>query len=206
MSGLAFVIAAVCLSRGDHGELPAEWKKARTLYYRYYRGIDGDDRAYESAQQLFSELYGKYPCVPLIQVYYGSLRLFEAGRTWALWKKNDLSGQGIRLMDGAVAAQPDNLEIRFVRAATTYHLPTFFHRRRQTKSDFAFLARFAIEAAKTGRLEPRLASASLYFHGEFLEEAGHKNLACSNWRSAIELAPGSPVAAGARKKLKELGQ
>jgi hypothetical protein len=109
-------------------------------------------------------------------------------------------------MDEAVAAQPANLEIRFVRAATTYHLPLFFHRKQQSKKDFAFLARFAMKAAQTGRLEPRLAAASLYFHGEFLEEAGRKASAITSWKCAIQLAPGSPAALGAQKKLEEMEQ
>lgn len=203
MKRLALAFAVACLARANHEKLPSKWQKARALYYR---GIDGDRAAYEAAMRLFSQIYSNNQCVPIVQVYYGSLRLMEAGRTWALWKKNALSREGIRLMDNAVSAQPDDLEIRFVRAATTYHLPVFFHRKQQSKEDFDFLARFAIEAAQTGRLEPRLAAASLYFHGDFLEEAGRKNLAYASWRSAIQLAPGSPAAIGARKKLKEAEQ
>lgn len=203
MKRLAIALGVVCLARGNHEKLPSEWQKARTFYYR---GIDGDRAVYEAATRLFSQFYRDDQCVPLIQVYYGSLRLLEAGRTWALWKKNALSREGIRLMDDTVSAQPDNLEIRFVRAATTYHLPGFFHRKQQSKEDFAFLARFAVKAAQTGRLEPRLAAASLYFHGEFLEEAGRKDLASASFRRAIQLAPGSPAAIGARKKLDEVEQ
>ena len=184
------------------GKLPAEWQRARTLYYR---GMAGDENAFRAADHLFSELYASHPALPLIQVYYGSLRLLEAGRTWAVWQKQRLSEQGILLVDSAVRADPQNLEIRFVRAVTTYHLPAFFHRKQQSKDDFAHLARVAERAVRNGQFEPRLAAASLYFYGEFLAEDGCKREAIASWRSAVTLAPGSPAAEGAEKRLRKLG-
>ena len=183
------------------GEPSVQFQHARSLYYR---GIDGDERAYRSAAEMFSRLYDTDKKAPIVEVYYGSLRLLEASRTWALWKKNGLSREGIELMDRAVSAEPQNLEIRFVRAATTYHLPGFFHRKQQSQEDFAFLALRAAEAVRKGTFEPRLAAASLYFHGESLEKSGQKTMAEENWRSALAIAPDSPAARSAREKLKEL--
>lgn len=191
----------LCLAHSADPTLTAEWRQARAAYYK---GIQGDSIAYEQADQLFSRLYQEHPDIPLIEAYYGSLRLLKASHTWALWEKGSLSKQGIALMNCAVAAQPDNLEIRFLRAATFYHLPAFFHLRQQSKEDFAYLAKVAVQAARTGRLEPSLAAASLYFHGIFLEEAGKTKLAVDNWQRTIDVAPTSPAALGARKKLKEL--
>ena len=107
-------------------------------------------------------------------------------------------------MDDAVSAKPENLEIRFVPAVATYHLPGFFHRREQSKQDFACVARRAVNAARTGAFEPQLAAASLYFRGEFLKQAGEEHMAIASWRSVIDIAADSRAAQGARERLKEL--
>ncbi|MDQ2711192.1 MAG: hypothetical protein M3Y24_02970 [Acidobacteriota bacterium] len=179
-----------------------QFEQARTLYYQ---GADGNNAAYASADKLFSSLYGEHSDEPRIEVYYGSLRLLEASHTWALWKKNSLSKQGIQLMDAAVQGAPSDLEVRFVRAATTYDLPGFFHRKQQSEQDFAYLAERAAEASKTGALEPRLAAASLYYHAEFLREAGKNVDARQFWTQAINLAPKSRAARDSREELKKTG-
>jgi hypothetical protein len=195
---LIHAAALLSLATAIPARLPPDWQRARTLYYE---GIAGNDGAIASAARLFTEMYREDANAPMIQVYYGSLRLLEASRTWALWKKNSLCKEGIRLMDQAVLAQPESLEIRFVRAATTYHLPAFFHRKEKAREDFAYLAHRAVSAAHEGRLEPRLAAASLYFNGELLNEAGCQECAIANWTRAISVAPNSPAARGAREKL-----
>ncbi len=198
---LVIAVALFSFANAANAKLPREWQRARTLYFE---GIGGNHAAREDADRLFTEMYREDPNAPMIQVYYGSLRLLEASSTWALWKKNSLCMEGIRLMDQAVSSQPESLEIRFVRAATTYHLPSFFHRKEQAREDFAYLARVAVSAAHDGRLEPRLAAASLYFNGELLNEAGCEEGAIASWKSAISIAPESPAAQGAREKLAEV--
>ncbi len=180
----------------------ADFKQARALYYE---GADGDKQAYERADQLFSKLYKQVGQTPSIEAYYGSLRLLEASHTWALWKKNSLSREGVRLMDQAVIAAPNDLDIRFVRAATTYQLPAFFHLRAQSEQDFKYLAERAEKAAASGLLEPRLAAASLYFHAEFLREESKKDAAVAFWKKAIQLAPASRAARDSRQELLKIG-
>jgi hypothetical protein len=94
------------------------------------------------------------------------LRLLEAAHTWALWRKNSLSKEGIRLMDAAVERAPENLEIRFVRAATELNLPAFFGRHEQAGQEFA---RLAPQATRNGLLEPRLAAAILFYYGQICQ-------------------------------------
>ena len=146
-------------------------------------------------------MYGQHGNVPQIEVYYGSLRLLEAQHTWAVWKKYSLSKEGIQLMDAAVGAAPGDLEVRFVRAVTTYRLPSFFHRKEQSQEDFDKLAKQAAESAKSGSLDPRLAAASLYYHGNFLNESGQTTAAIAAWKKAIALSPDSRAARESRDAL-----
>lgn len=166
----------------------------------YYKGIYGNKNAKEEADKLFSALYGQSPNDPLIRVYYGSLRLLEAERTWALWRKNSLSKEGVALMDSAVAAAPQNPEVRFVRGATERELPGFFGRKQQSKEDLANV----VQDASLSKLEPRLAAASLYYFGLDCEESGNHPRAVDAWKKAAQRAPESHAGQAAAKKLKAL--
>ena len=195
-----FAIAAISalLLQANQTVLPREFGHARKLYFE---GSDGDKKAYDEADKMFSGLYQYHGNVPQIEVYYGSLRLLEAAHTWAVWKKNSLSKEGLQLMDAAVGAAPGDLEVRFVRAVTTYGLPGFFHRKEQSEQDFNFLAKRAVAAAKSGALESRLAAASLYYHGEFLHGARQNEAAIAEWKQAIALAPQSRAARESREAI-----
>lgn len=108
------------------------------------------------------------------------------------------------MIDSAVEADPQSLEVRFVRAVTDYSLPSFFHRRKQSDQDFTRLAAHAPIAASDGKLEPRLAAASLYFHGLFLRESSQDEAAKDAWREAISVAPDSRAARDSAEELKKL--
>ena len=140
---------------------------------------------------------------PLVSVYFGSLRLIEAQHTWALWKKNALSKEGIQLMDQAVAAAPGNLEVRFVRGATERELPGFFGRKAQAKEDIAAIVRNpGAQSAKV--LEPRLAAASFYYYALDCLDVGKKSEADTALRTAVRIAPDSHSGHMAAEKLKAL--
>lgn len=169
----------------------------------YYRGIYGDKTAGEQAGDLFAKLHRESPDNALIEVYYGSERLLEAQRTWALWKKNSLSKEGIQLMDGAVKKEPENLEVRFVRAATERSLPSFFGRKEQAASDIAFIVNRASDAVKEGKLEGRLAAASFFYYGEWCRDNSRLKDAQEAWKKAVDIAPDSN---GAKKSSAELSK
>ncbi len=198
----ACLLAFFSFALAEERILPPEFQQARELYYQ---GAGGDKQAYEQADRLFTALNRQRANDARVRVYYGSLRLLEASHTWALWKKNGLSKEGIQLMDSAVSEAPDDLEVRFVRAATTYDLPGFFHRKEQSERDFDILAERAEIAALEGALEPRLAAASLYYHGQFLQDAGKKEAALASWKQAIVIAPKSRAAGQSRDALKKAG-
>jgi hypothetical protein len=60
----------------------------------------------------------------------------------ALWPmdKWTIANSALSKMDQVVEANPDNIEVRFIRASTCYYLPFFFNRKDQVKSDFVILA------------------------------------------------------------------
>ena len=174
-------------------------RQARNLYYQ---GIYGDKAAIEKSDKIFSELHNQFPNDPLVTVYYGSLRLIEAQHTWALWKKNSLSKQGVQLLDSAVSGAPGDLEVRFVRAATDRNLPSFFGRKQQVQSDLSFIVQHAEQAAHQGSFDPQLAAASFFYYGELCKEQSRLKEATDAWKAAARIAPDSHAGRGAADKLR----
>ena len=194
---LASLVLARVLLCGTFPQLP----EARDLYYQ---GIYGNKDAGQRADALFSELHRQAPDNPLITVYYGSLRLVEAEHTWALWRKNSLSKEGVHLMNQAVGSDPDTLEIRFVRAATERELPAFFGLKRQAEDDICWLHDKTEEAVRNGKFEPKLAAATFFYYGLICEERAQRREAIEAWREAVQIAPASHSGKLAAGKLKQV--
>ncbi len=167
----------------------------------YYADLSGDHAADSEARQRFAALVHDHPHDPTLEAYEGSLRLLEAGRTWALWRKHTLSMDGLAEMDSAVNADPNNLEARFVRALTTWHLPFFFHRKDQAEADLLFLGPRSEQAAQTGALPPQLAAAALDYWGQVLEERNQAAAARKAYTAAVRVDRGSPGGQDAQKRL-----
>jgi len=156
----------------------------------YYEGIGGNKESILQSKRLFSDLALAEPGNLEVQAYRGSLMLLEAGSTWAVWKKYELSKTGMALLDEAVRADPSNLEVRFVRAATTMHLPKFFSREQQSKDDLRVIAKNAKSAVQNGKLDPRIAAAGLFFYAERVATEDERKPVLEE---ASRLAPDSPA-------------
>lgn len=198
ISWLSLLVAVSAL--GEHRE-PAgpAMSEVRTLYYA---GAAGDDKAREQGARMLEELARSHPQNPLVTAYLGSVRLMESGRTLAVWRKGRLAKEGLTALDKAVAQAPENLEVRFVRAVSTFHLPGMFRREEQCREDFAWLAARAESAAESGELERRLAAAALFHHGVLRERSGDAGGARSAWMAAARIGPETPAGRDAAAKLK----
>lgn len=177
------------------------YSKARTLYYEV---IDGNKDAHDRASELFKKLRDARGGDPKVLAYSGSLELLEASRAFAPWKKGKLAKAGLELLDDAVKRAPEDLEVRFVRAASTFTLPGMFHRREQSEADFTWLAPRVEAAAAAGALDPRLAAAALVHHGLIRERSGDKPGARTAWEIAARVGKGTPAGADAAKRLSAL--
>ena len=158
----------------------------------YFRDLQGDSSAASTAKKDFRALKAKAPDNPVVLAYSGSLVLLEAAHTWAFWNKKSLSQKGLAEMDKAVAIAPDNLEARFIRGASCWHLPFFFHRRRQAERDLTFVAVRATKAVKDGKLPPQLGAAALDYYGKILESRSKHAEAQQAFREAMHIDPESP--------------
>ena len=142
---LTSAVVCACLTAGicQPGDIP--WKNADAKLLdnaraQYYSAVEGQRGALENATKLWRELREQYPDHPTVLAYAGSTQLLNAAKTLAVWRKGKLTQEGLATLDDAVGRAPDNLEVRFVRAASTFHLPGFIGRRPQSQTDFAWLA------------------------------------------------------------------
>lgn len=182
----------------DNLDLKLELAKAS-----HYLGIGGDVEAGRRAELLLLELTEKQPDDAVITAYYGSARLMKAARTWVIWKKGELAKEGIELMNEAVDAAPDDPEVRFLRGASTYHLPGWFGLADQAEGDFAVVVETAEADVEAGRLEGELAAAAFFHQALILEDDGKPQEAIEAWEIAARLAPHSRAGQDAEKELEK---
>ena len=170
----------------------------------YFADLEGQRGADERARQQFAALAAEHPHEPVVDAYLGSLDLLESARTFAVWRKHTLAQTGLEKLDTAVNQAPEDLEARFVRALTTWHLPFFFHRKEQAEQDLGFIAPRAEQAAQQGRLPAPLAAAALDYWGQVLADQQGKQQAeqaRQAFAAAVRVDPASPGGTDARKRL-----
>ncbi|WP_263356337.1 hypothetical protein [Acidicapsa ligni] len=171
----------------------------------YFKVITNNDRdADRRAHAALAEFEREYPGDPIGKAYHGSLQLLDAAHDWAIWNLHKEAAEGLSRLDEAVTQAPDEPEVRFIRAATSWHLPSFYHRKAQYESDFALLAPHAEEDARDGRIPPALAAAALNYWGQILVGRKDNASARAAFATAIRIAPQSPGAVDAGLRLRQL--
>ena len=186
------LVRAVLLLLTAHVILPAEdWATVRDLYYK---AVEGDRSAATRASALMDEMRRSKQNDPVLLAYRGSLLLLESSWAVAPWRKGKLAKEGLLMMDRAVESAPRDLQVRFVRGASTMRLPGFFRRGQQSASDLAEVAVVAADAVRAGKLEPRLATAALHYHAGNREKAGDRSAAREACSIAVSIAPKTPGA------------
>jgi hypothetical protein len=173
--------------------------EARTQYFAY---LQGNRSAGDKARAMLTTLSDEYPWNSVVDAYSGSLKLLDAAHTWAIWDKRRLANEGLAKMDQAVNRAPEDLEARFIRAASTWHLPFFYKRRDQAASDFTFIAPRAEAAAAKGTLPPELAAAALDYYGQVLTDRSDSHGAKQAFEAAVRVDGASPGGRDALKRLR----
>ena len=212
-SSMAHLVLLVCALRGstllaspnhdvDRLQYLGRLSVARTAYFRVI--TTNDQAADQQAHAALADLERAYPDDPVAKAYHGSLELLDAAHSWEIWNLHKQAADGLNLLDEAVAQAPDEPEARFIRAATSWHLPGFYHRKAQCEADFELLAGRAEEDARQGRMPPELAAAALNYWGQILVNRNDPAEAKTAFRTAIRIAPQSPGGADAGRRLGQL--
>jgi len=199
---LGSVSAALAAGDVDRQQYRNRLSVARAAYFKV---ITSNDRASDdAAHAALAELEREYPGDPVAKAYHGSLELLDAAHNWAIWNLHKQAADGLSLLDAAVAEAPDEPEARFIRAATSWHLPGFYRRRAQCEADFGLLAGRAEQDAREGRLPKELAAATYNYWGQILVGRKDDNGARTAFNAAVRVAAQSPGGVDAAKRLAEL--
>lgn len=158
----------------------------------FYEAVDGGGGALSEATRLLESLGGAESADPVVVGYIGSCRLLASSKAFLPWEMGRLAKEGLKLQDRAVAAAPDNLDLRALRGLSNSKLPGFFNREATGAGDLAIVASALAKSPEQPRLEPRVAAAALYHHGLFRKRSGDADAAQSAWRLAVSIAPDAP--------------
>jgi hypothetical protein len=197
--GLLLTTALLFPAQGSAANFKQRLVEARQ---EYFADLQGNRAAAAQARANFAALSRDYPNNAVVAAYSGSLELLDAARTWAIWDKRRLANEGLAKMDQAVNRAPGDLEARFIRAASTWHLPFFYKRREQAADDFGYIAPRAEAAVAAGTLPPELAAAALDYYGQVLNDRSDNYGAKQAFEAAVRIDSSSPAGRDASKRLR----
>lgn len=170
----------------------------------YFCALQGNVDAFKRAELEFGALHKADPTGARIQAYWGSIELLKAAHTFNVFGIHTLTREGLADLDSAVRQEPNNIEVRYIRAATEYHLPFFLHRRAEAEQDFAWIAPQAERAVRQGQLPAALAASALDIYGCILLDQRDRAKAKRAFENARKIAPDSPAGHDAEHRLKPL--
>ena len=143
--------------------------------------MKGNKKAVQDMHQLLERVRSDYPGHPLADAYHGiTMMLFARDKTNPLdrlrWSK-----EGLKLLDGAVSAAPQDGRIRLLRGKAAYRLPEkYFHRTQTVIEDYTFL--IDREMHEKGFLETKKYLQLIYELGELYCRIGRYHAAAMCWK------------------------
>jgi len=130
----------------------------------------------------------------LLQAYLGSVYTLDSRDAWPGPGKLTYLRKGGQWMDAAVAADPYNPAVRFVRAIDYFELPAIFGKRQTARDDFQILVSEVNGQAKTPYvLNTETAQAIYYYAGLSLRQQWKDPEAKAVWERGLKLDATSPL-------------
>ncbi|MEM6552202.1 MAG: hypothetical protein AAF750_08745 [Planctomycetota bacterium] len=165
------------------------------------RGGAGAADAHARADAALEDLLEADPDNPLLQAYRGSSKLIAARNASFGPVKGLHARAGGKLLNAAVKADPDNLEIRFLRGISTVNLPRIAGQYQPALNDLRMVLDGSADAISAGTLDPAFAAAAALRLAQAEAEANQPDAARALYQRAIDLAPQSGAAKQARAAL-----
>lgn len=147
----------------------------------YREGVAGNVTAVQEANRLLERLRFDYPASPLADAYHGGIMILVARDKTKPLDKLRWSKNGLKLLDKAVAAAPQEGIIRLLRGKAAYKLPEKHFQRTQTViEDYTFL--IDQEIRQEGILKNEEYSQLIYELGDAYYRIGRNQDAAICWR------------------------
>jgi lipopolysaccharide biosynthesis regulator YciM len=166
-------------------------------------GVDGSVAAVQQADRLFEQLRSEDPVNPLLDAYQGSTMILIARDKTKLLEKLRWSKNGLKLLDKAVAADPQDTMIRILRGKAAFKLPEKHFQRTQTAiEDYRFV--IEQESSHEGFLEVDEYAEIIYEIGEAYQRIGQNKEAALWWSTLQQQTQKPELQSMLQQKLRSL--
>jgi tetratricopeptide (TPR) repeat protein len=145
------------------------------------KGVDGDKEAVKKAYDLLENVRNLCSNNSLVEAYYGSTLALQGRDLVDPLEKIKKAIKGLKILDQVVSKEPDNLEIRILRAFTCSRVPEeFLHRSSVAIEDLTYL----LSRYESGRLvfSERLYWDLLYELGSVYKNVGKHQESQKIWQ------------------------
>jgi hypothetical protein len=161
---------------------------------RHEKAVAGDAQETKRLTADLEKWTREQPQNHLLQAYLGSAYTLCSRDAWPGPGKLTYLRNGGQLLDAAVAADPENPAVRFVRAIDYFELPSIFGKRQVARDDFATLVRQVDGEEKTPyTLKVETVQAIYYYAGLSLKQQWQGPQAKVVWERGLKLDPNSTL-------------
>jgi hypothetical protein len=161
---------------------------------RHEKAVNGDTKETKALTTDLEKWTKEQPTNYLLQAYLGSAYTLDCRDAWPGPGKLTFLKNGGKLMDGAVAAAPDNPAVRFIRAIDYYELPFFFGKGKTASDDFQTLVKQIDGTIKTPYvLNTETQQAIYYYAGLCYKKLSQPIDAKAAWTKGLALNPSSDL-------------
>lgn len=188
-----FIGALLCFHVSAKTADPFQDALIRQVQERHEKAVMGDK---ETTKALLTDLEKwtlEQPKNLLLKVYLGSIYTLRSRDIGFGPKAYTYLKNGLKTMDEAVAADPNNLAVRFIRAINNFNLPAFCNRRDNARIDFQTLLTQLDTPNRPQILDTETAQAIYYYAGLSYQQLKDTAQARSAWNRGRDLNPQSTL-------------
>jgi tetratricopeptide (TPR) repeat protein len=172
---------------------------------RHQKAVAGDTAETRALTADLEKWTKEQPDNHLLQAYLGSVYTLDSRDAWPGPGKLTFLENGGKEMDAAVAADPHNPAVRFVRAIDYFELPAIFGKRKTARDDFQILVKQVeglLPNAYALNLETQ--QAIYYYAGLSYKQLSQPKDAEATWTRGFKLAPNTALGMKIRDALAAL--
>ncbi|MCE0484278.1 MAG: hypothetical protein LV479_08580 [Methylacidiphilales bacterium] len=161
---------------------------------RHLKAVAGDTQETKALTADLEKWTKEQPQNHLLQAYLGSVYTLDSRDAWPGPGKLTYLRNGGKELDAAVAADPNNPAVRFIRAIDYFELPAIFGKRQTARDDFQILVKQiegVIPTPYALNLDTR--QAIYYYAGQSLMQLSEPEQAKAVWERGMKLAPASDL-------------
>lgn len=160
----------------------------KKIQARHEKAVKGDTQETKALTADLEKWTKEQPDNHLLQAYLGSTYTLASRDAWPGPSKLTYLQNGGKLLDAAVAADPKNPAVRFIRAIDYFSLPAIFGKRQTARDDFKLLVHQIEGVEKTSyTLNTETQQAIYYYAGLSFQQLDDIPQATSTWERGLKL-------------------